>query len=149
MITQNIEVAPNRLSKRQAVPNLLPRIVEEYISDERQFLLSQLRYNRLLDLYSGMVCFPVYSTSRLADEIFVGIDQMERPHVFLVQASTGNRPLRISHVKSCFDSFVTEYQSALIRSIVLQVVTLNILALLEFQVERTARLVGEKHYQIV
>ena len=44
--------------------NSLPEIVEKYSSSDEQSLLSNLRYNRLLDIFTGITCFHLQSHVR-------------------------------------------------------------------------------------
>lgn len=134
---------------QRTVLNALPYPLDKFISNERQFLLSQLRYSRLLDIFSGAICFPIYSVAEQADEIYIAMQQDSKYHTFLIQAATGDRPLYVSDLKECFDRFATEFSSALVRSIVVQSVAINVIALIEFQVGTTVEFVAEKHYRLI
>jgi len=64
--------------------NALPEIVEKYTANDEQGLLSTLRYNRLIDIFTGVTCFHLQSHIRTTiagegqieiDDLYVGIDE--------------------------------------------------------------------------
>jgi hypothetical protein len=149
MISNDRKIESNSLISRRIVLNALPCFLDKFISNERQFLLSQLRCSRLLDIFSGVICFPIYSVAGQADEMYIGMQQDGKYHIFLVQVATGDRSLRVSDVRKCFDRYAAEFSSAVVRSIIVQAVAVNVIALIEFRVETTVEFIGEKHYQLI
>jgi hypothetical protein len=149
MTNANRIIQANSLVSQHRVPNGLPYLVDKFISNEKQFLLSQLSYSRLLDIYSGVNCFPIHIATEQVDEVYVGMQRTGISHVFLVRVATGDRPLRTSDLRKCFDHFATEFSSAFVRLIVVQAVVMGVIAILEFHMGSTVELVGEKHYQIL
>lgn len=77
--------------------NSLPEIVEEYSAEDEQGLLSSIRYNRLIDIFSKVTCFPLQSHIRTTiknkgqieiDEIYVGIDREGKKYIFPLEAKS-------------------------------------------------------------
>lgn len=79
------------------IPDATPGMIEKYSLSDEQALLAKLRYNRLLDVYSGVTTYSLQSHLRTTipesqvetDEIYVGIDRHGAHHVFPVQAKGG------------------------------------------------------------
>jgi len=64
--------------------NALPEIVQKYTATDEQGLLSTLRYNRLIDIFTGVTCFHLQSHIRTTisgegqieiDDLYVGVDE--------------------------------------------------------------------------
>jgi len=77
--------------------NSLPEIVEKYSSNDEQSLLSNLRYNRLLDIFTGITCFHLQSHVRCTvrgegqieiDDLYVGINKEGREYIIPVEAKS-------------------------------------------------------------
>jgi len=77
--------------------NSLPELVEDYSAEDEQGLLSSIRYNRLIDIFSKVTCFPLQSHIRTTiknkgqieiDEIYVGIDREGKKYIFPLEAKS-------------------------------------------------------------
>ncbi len=77
--------------------NSLPEIVEDYSAEDEQGLLSSIRYNRLIDIFTKVTCFPLQSHIRTTiknkgqieiDEIYVGIDREGKKYIFPLEAKS-------------------------------------------------------------
>ena len=75
------------------IPDATPSIVEKYALDDEQALLTKLRYNRLIDIFTGVTCYSLQNHLRTTvpgigqvetDEIYVGVDKLGRQFVFPV-----------------------------------------------------------------
>lgn len=53
----NSKVIPDKLLMAIKIPDSTPGIVERYALDDEQALLTKLRYNRLLDIFTGATCY--------------------------------------------------------------------------------------------
>jgi hypothetical protein len=81
--TQNLSVTK--------IPNATPGIIAMYALNDEQALLAQLRYNRLVDIFSGITCYSLQNHLRTTvphmgqvetDELYVGIDRKGVHYVF-------------------------------------------------------------------
>jgi hypothetical protein len=63
--------------------------------NDEQSLLAKLRYNRLIDIFTGLTCYPLQSHLRTTlrdgsqietDEIYIGLDKRGAHYVIPVQA---------------------------------------------------------------
>jgi len=77
--------------------NALPEIVEKYASNDEQGLLSVIRYNRLIDIFTGITCFHLQSHIRTTiagegqieiDELYVGIDKNGKEFILPIEAKS-------------------------------------------------------------
>ncbi|MBN1764443.1 MAG: hypothetical protein JW860_04230 [Sedimentisphaerales bacterium] len=75
--------------------NALPEIVEKHVSSDEQGLLSLVRYNRLIDIFTGITCFHLQSHVRTTiaeegqieiDELYVGLDEDGKEYILPTEA---------------------------------------------------------------
>lgn len=81
------------------IPNALPEIVEKYVADDEQGLLSAIRYNRLLDIFTELTCFHLQSHIRTTiesegqieiDDLYVGLDQNGIEYILPFEAKSSS-----------------------------------------------------------
>ncbi|MHC4644824.1 MAG: endonuclease [Planctomycetota bacterium] len=77
--------------------NALPEIVEKYTTKDEQGLLSTIRYNRLIDIFTSITCFHLQSHIRTTitgegqieiDDLYVGVDEDAREYVLPTEAKS-------------------------------------------------------------
>jgi hypothetical protein len=97
-----IHIKPNELLAETKVPDSTPGIISMYALNDEQALLAKLRYNRLVDIFTGVTCYSLQNHLRTfvpevgqveTDEIYVGIDRKGSHYVFPVQAKGGKDKL--------------------------------------------------------
>ncbi len=81
------------------IPNALPEIIEKHASEDEQALLSSIRYNRLVDIFTEITCFHLQSHIRTTidgegqieiDDLYVGIDTDGNEHILPLEAKSGD-----------------------------------------------------------
>lgn len=86
-IPQHLKIYP--------IPYAVPEIVATNLADDEQGLLTVVRYNRLLDVFTGLACFHLQSHLRTQvarhgqieiDELYVGVDKDGQGFVIPVEA---------------------------------------------------------------
>ena len=79
------------------ISNSLPEIVEKYITGDEQGLLSAIRYNRLVDIFTEITCFHLQSHIRTTiegegqieiDDLYVGIDHDGKEYILPLEAKS-------------------------------------------------------------
>ncbi|MBI3578578.1 MAG: hypothetical protein HY089_04105 [Ignavibacteriales bacterium] len=79
------------------IPNALPEIVEKHASEDEQALLSSIRYNRLVDIFTEITCFHLQSHIRTTiqgegqievDDLYVGIDTDGTEYILPLEAKS-------------------------------------------------------------
>ncbi|HZM03290.1 MAG TPA: hypothetical protein VFC44_09715 [Candidatus Saccharimonadales bacterium] len=141
------------------VPDATPGIIAKYAFSDEQALLAKVRYNRLVDVFSGVVCYSLQSHLRTTvpdmgqvetDEIYVGLDKKGIHYVFPVQAKGGRDKLSIVQIEQDFALCARKFPTLICRPIAAQFLPDGVIALFEF--ESGAAGVGiasEKHYKLV
>lgn len=159
VLVQRLDIIPNGMLSETKIPDSTPGIVAKYALGDEQALLARLRYNRLVDIFTGVTCYPLQSHLRShvtgigqveTDDIYVGVDRRGTHYVFPVQAK-GNRD-RQSVVQIEQDMALCEdkFPSLVCRPIGAQFMEDDLIALFEFEEqERGVSLFAEKHYRLV
>ena len=77
--------------------NALPEIVEKYTANDEQGLLSTLRYNRLIGIFTGVTCFHLQSHVRATiagegqieiDHLYVGVNEEGVEYILPIEAKS-------------------------------------------------------------
>jgi hypothetical protein len=77
--------------------NALPEIVQKYTTNDEQGLLSAIRYNRLIDIFTGVTCFHLQSHIRTTisgegqieiDDLYVGVDEDGAEYILPTEAKS-------------------------------------------------------------
>src|SRR5437867_1522185 len=113
-------ITPNRALSRIKVPDATPGMIVKYALSDEQALLAKLRYNRLIDIFTGVTCYSLQNHLRTSvtgigqvetDEVYVGVDKRGAHYVFTVQAKAGNDKISIVQIEQdwglCKDKFPT------------------------------------------
>jgi hypothetical protein len=141
------------------IPDATPGIVAMYAFGDEQALLTRLRYNRLIDVFTGVTCYSLQNHLRTTvpnvgqvetDEIYVGVDRRGAHYVFPVQAKGGTDRLHIVQIEQDFALCALRFPSLLCRAIGAQFMDDNLIALFEFELnDNHVSIVTEKHYRLV
>jgi hypothetical protein len=154
-----IEIIPNRAISETKVPNSTPGIVEMYSLNDEQALLARLRYNRMLDIATGVTCYSLQNHLRTyvkevgqveTDEIYIGIDKRGIHYVFPVQAKGGSDKLNIVQIEQDFALCASRFRNLVCHAIGAQFMDDNLIAIFIFEEgDNGIALIAEKHYRLV
>jgi hypothetical protein len=116
----NIYPNPDLLSV--LIPNNTPEILSLYSLSDEQSLLAKIRYNRILDLFLGIVAYSMQNHLRTKvadigqieiDELYIGVNKLGQQFIMPVQAKVGNDKIGavqlyqdISYCKSVFPDLI-------------------------------------------
>lgn len=141
------------------IPDSTPSIVAKYALFDEQALLTKLRYNRILDIFTEVACYSVQNHLRTTvpkigqvetDEVYVGIDKCGRQYVFPVQAKGGKDKIGAVQIEQDIMLCRHKYPNLICRAIAAQFVDSNRIVMFEFKLEnQSIRKVQEKHYCLV
>ncbi|MBI4590150.1 MAG: hypothetical protein HY725_15055 [Candidatus Rokubacteria bacterium] len=130
-----------------------------YALNDEQALLAKLRYNRLIDIFTGVACYSLRSHLRTTvpklgqvetDEIYIGVDKRGAHYVFPVQAKGGNDLLSVVQIEQDIALCAAKFPSLICRSIGAQFMEDNLIALFEFEEGKEGVVISaEKHYRLV
>lgn len=152
-------LAPNVHLAETKVPDATPGIVAMYSLNDEQALLAKVRYNRLIDIFTGVTSYSLQNHLRTTvtgmgqvetDEIYIGIDRRGAHHVFPVQAKGGTDKLNIVQIEQDIALCGEKFPDLLCIAIGAQFISDNLIALFGFQeTDEGVRMVSEKHYRLV
>lgn len=129
---------------------------------DEQALLTKVRYNRLVDLFTGLTCYSIQNHLRTSvagigqieiDEIYLGISKKGAHYVIPCQAKSPGDKFGIVQVMQDIEFCRIRYPNAICKPIALQFLGPSDLAILELAVELdedVSRLsvAEERHYQL-
>jgi hypothetical protein len=152
-------IAPNENLATTKVPDATPGVVAKYTLSDEQALLAKLRYNRLVDIFTGVTCYSLQNHLRTAvpnmgqaetDEIYVGLDKKGAHYVFPVQAKGGSDKLSIVQIEQDIAVCGYKFPSLICRPLAAQFMQAGVIALFEFEEgDQGLAIVAEKHYKLV
>lgn len=157
--TTVVNIAPNRMLAETKVPDATPGVIAMYALGDEQALLAKLRYNRLIDIFTGVTCYSLQSHLRTTvreigqvetDEIYIGIDRRGAHYVFPVQAKGGKDKLGIVQTEQDFALCADKFPALICRPIAAQFIEQDLIALIEFEESEQGVVIStEKHYRLV
>jgi hypothetical protein len=155
----DVPLNPNLLLAVTKVPDSTPGIVSCYSLNDEQALLAKVRYNRLIDIFTGITCYSLQNHLRTTvvnmgqvetDEIYVGIDRRGAQYVLPVQAKAGSDKLNIVQIEQDFAVCAQKFPELICYAIAAQFMAGNTIALFRFEISDDGiHLVDEKHYLLV
>lgn len=158
-LTAMPRITPSLLLAETKIPNATPGIIEKYAFNDEQSLLAKLRYNRLIDIFTGVTCYSLQNHLRTTvpdmgqvetDEIYVGVDHHGAQYVFPVQAKGGTDLLGIVQIEQDFALCASKFPMLICRPIAAQFVEDDLMALFSFEIGGQGIVISaEKHYRLV
>lgn len=152
-------VIPSDILVETKIPDATPGVIAMYSMNDEQALLAKIRYNRIIDIFTGLACYSLQNHLRTTlpdgsqietDEIYIGIDKRGVHYILPVQAKSRRDKVGIVQIEQDFAMCAAKFPSLICRSIVAQLMECNLLAL--FEVEQTnegIKVASEKHYRLV
>ena len=157
--TKMASIFPNENLAETKVPDSTPGLIAMYALNDEQALLAKLRYNRLIDIFTGVACSSLQNHLRTTvpgigqvetDEIYIGVDRQGVHYVFPVQAKGGKDKLSIVQIEQDLAVCADKFPSLVCRPIAAQFMSEDLIALFAF--EEGSNGIGvtlEKHYRLV
>jgi hypothetical protein len=152
-------VRPSKMMAQTKVPDATPGVIAMYALSDEQALLAKLRYNRLIDIFTGVACYSLQNHLRTTvpklgqietDEVYVGVDKRGVHYVFPVQAKGGSDRLSVVQIEQDIAMCRHKFPLLVCRAIGAQFMQENVIALYEFeQTRHGVTIVSEKHYRLV
>ena len=152
-------ITPNPGLSRIKVPDATPGMITKYALSDEQALLAKLRYNRLIDIFTGVTCYSLQSHLRTTvpnigqvetDEVYVGDDRQGAHYVVPVQAKGGKDRLSIVQIEQHIAVCATKFKDAICRPLGAQFIQSDLIALFEFETtSEGVRVRAERHYHLV
>ena len=142
------------------VPDATPGIVTRYALTDEQALLAKLRYNRLVDIFTGVTCYSIQNHLRTTvrsigqietDEIYVGLDKRGAHYVLPVQAKGKADQIGVVQIEQDLALCKEKFPELVPRPIAAQFMDDGSIALFEFGTDADETIVklSERHYRLV
>jgi hypothetical protein len=152
-------IVPSGEASEIKIPDATPGIIARWALNDEQALLAMLRYNRLIDVFTGITCYSLQNHLRTTapeigqvetDEIYIGVDGQGRQYVFPVQAKGGRDQLSVVQIEQDFALCADKFTDLICRPIAAQFTGERRMALFEFE-DRDAgvEVCAEKQYRLI
>lgn len=152
-------VAPSSVLAETKIPDATPGVITKYSMNDEQSLLAKLRYNRLIDIFTGLACYSLQNHLRTTlrdgsqvetDEIYIGLDKRGAHYVLPVQAKGGKDKIGIVQIEQDFELCALKFPQLICRPVAAQFMEDNLIALFEFEASKAGiKVTSEKHYRLV
>jgi hypothetical protein len=136
-----------------------PGVIGRYAMSDEQALLAKVRYNRLIDIFTGLTCYSLQNHLRTTvqeigqvetDEIYIGIDKRGVHYIILVQAKGGSDKLGVVQIEQDFAIGASKFPALICKPIAAQFMDNGAIALFEFELAQgEIAITVEKHYRLV
>lgn len=158
------KITPTNNRQRIKIPDATPEIVKHYApGTDEQALLTKVRYNRLVDLFTGLTCYSIQNHLRTTvnnigqieiDEVYLGVNKKGAHFILPCQAKSPGDRFGIVQVMQDIEFCKVRYPNAICKPIALQFLTENDVAILELAVDEYDEkyhlsVVDERHYKLV
>ncbi len=158
-LTTATSVSPSPMLVETKVPDATPGVITKYALNDEQALLAIIRYNRLVDIFTGLTCYSLQNHLRTTipgkgqvetDEVYIGLDKRGVHYVLPVQAKGKTERLGVVQIEQDIALCAAKFPDLLCRSIAAQFMPDGAIALFEFeQAEQGVAISAEKHYRLV
>lgn len=154
-----LDISPSPMLAKTKIPDSTPGIVSKYSTNDEQALLAKVRYNRLIDIFTGLTCYSLQNHLRTTipdggqvetDEVYIGLDKRGVHYVLTVQAKGGTDKIGIVQIEQDFAVCATKFPKLECIPIATQFTDSDVIAMFAFeQTDEGIRITSEKHYQLV
>ena len=165
VLGRQFRVEPDPSLIQTKVPDSTPGIISRYALSDEQALLAKLRYNRLIDIFTGVTCYSLQNHLRTSvtveadsnetmqietDEIYVGVDRRGAHYVFPVQAKGGNDKIAIQQIEQDVLLCQQKFKELICVPIAAQFMAGDVIVLFAFEMsDEGVRKSVERHYRLV
>ena len=158
-LAKQSNIVPSSILAETKIPDATPGVIARYSMNDEQSLLAKLRYNRLIDIFTGLTCYSLQNHFRTTlsngsqvetDEIYIGLDKRGAHYVLPVQAKGGRDKIGIVQIEQDFELCALKFPNLICRPIAAQFMADNLIALFEFEQSKDGiKVASEKHYRLV
>jgi hypothetical protein len=151
-------IVPTTSLAETKIPDATPGVIASYALGDEQALLARLRYNRLLDIFTGVTCYSLQSHLRTqvpglgqveTDEIYIGLDRRGAHYVLPVQAKGGTDAISVVQVEQDLALCASKFPNLICRPIAAQFMVNGLIAMFELESgENGVAIAQERHYRL-
>jgi len=159
LLLRPFEVRPNLQLAETKILDATPGIVAQYALGDEQALLARLRYNRLVDIFTGVACYSLQNHLRTTvsgigqietDELYAGVDRRGTQFILPVQAKRRTDRIGAQQIEQDMALCAEKFPRLVCRPLAAQFVADERIALFEFERGPDGlRILSERHYRLV
>jgi len=140
-LVKEIAIKPNEALMAVKVPDSTPAIVTMYAFNDEQALLTRIRYNRLLDIFTRVTCYSLQNHLRTSvegigqietDELYIGIDKNGVHYALPIQAKSKIDRLGVTQIEQDIALCQAKFPHLICRPVGAQFMANGLIALFEF-----------------
>jgi len=157
-LARSTKIIPSEMLVETKIPDATPGVIDKYALNDEQALLAKLRYNRLIDIFTGLTCYSLQNHLRTTvpkigqvevDEIYIGLDKRGAHYALPVEAKGGRDRIGIVQIEQDLAVCVAKFPRLICRPIAAQFMEDDLIALFEFEQTRDGIAVSsERHYRL-
>lgn len=158
-LVKQIAIEPNPLLARTKILDATPGVVNRYALSDEQSLLAKLRYNRLIDIFTGLTCYSLQNHLRTTvkdvgqvetDELYVGLDRRGVQYAIPVQAKGAKDQIGQVQIEQDIALCREKFPELLCIPIAAKFIRPDLIALFAFEsTESEIAIASERHYHLV
>jgi hypothetical protein len=152
-------ITANGWMVEEKIADATPGIIAKYAMSDQQILLAKLRYNRLVDIFTGLTCYSLQSHFRTTlegmgqvetDELYVGFNRRGVHYAIPAQAKGGTERLNVVQIEQDIAVCAEKFHDLVCKPIAAQFMADDLIALFAFEEgEKGIGIYAEKHYRLV
>ncbi|MBW7995546.1 MAG: endonuclease [Candidatus Glassbacteria bacterium] len=154
-----LDLTPNKSLIETKILNSTPGVIDKYALNNEQALLAKIRYNRIIDIFTGATCYSLQNHLRTKikdigqveiDEVYVGIDQRGAHYIIPVEAKGEKDKIGRIQIEQYFAFGETKFPNMICRPLAAQFLKDDVIVIFSFtKHEDQIRIIFEKHYLLV
>ncbi len=162
VLARKVSISPTAHLAEIKIPDATPGVITRYALSDEQALLAKVRYNRLVDIFTGLTCNSLQNHLRTAvrgigqvetDEVYVGLDKHGAHYVLPVQAKGRADRVGVVQIEQDLAMCAAKFPTLICRPIAAQFVEEvhgDRIAMFELaDTEEGIRVAAERHYLLV
>lgn len=152
-------ILPNEHMEEIPIPDNTPEVITLYQLSDEQSLLCKIRYNRLLDVFLGIVTYSMQNHLRTQikdygqieiDEIYVGVNKKGQHFIIPVEAKVGKDKIGVVQLMQDIRYCEQNFPNLICIPIAVHKLQDDGLCIFRLKIENDeAKIVDEKHYRLV
>ena len=158
-LTNKANILPNPNLEIIPIPDNTPEIISLYQLSDEQSLLCKVRYNRLLDVFLGLVSYSMQNHLRTQvtgigqieiDELYVGVNKKGQHFIIPVEAKVGKDMVGMVQLMQDIEFCKQNFPDLICVPLAVHRMDDNTLCLFRLTIDNdTVRIVDEKHYKLL
>jgi hypothetical protein len=158
VLAKEVNIAPSSIMAETKIPDATPGIISRYALNDEQAVLAKIRYNRLIDIFTGLTCYSLQNHLRTSvpemgqvetDQIYIGIDKRGAHYALPIQAKGKRDKIGLVQIEQDIMMCAAKFPNLICRPVAAQSMADDAIALFEFEYGDDIKMVSEKHYKLV